>query len=369
MTGPQDVFGPMLIGTLLDAILLGTLLLQVASYFHKYPNDRWWFKCLVAYLTVADIANTVCDFITVYDPLVLNIGTILSRPPKLLPADAITTTLVSTPVQLFMAWRIKIITGNRILPSIISVMSLMSLGGAVWLASGVIREKGVNFIESSDIKHASYMWLITSTVTDITITGVIFSIVLRRRKTRAISSSPMDSHVSRVLRLTIEAGAVTALATCADLIVFLTVTAGPYFFIWDFTISKLYSNSLLASSVFTQPAILLRTYDYGTCRLNARPNKVTQPDTKPALFLEDSTVNSSKGRASTFFHEGHEGARRSGMPLAIHYQTSTIASFSSPEGTRIDPVERYRNNGTLPTDMELGTIPPRSDKMLYRLEE
>ncbi|EEB92069.1 hypothetical protein MPER_09475, partial [Moniliophthora perniciosa FA553] len=147
-------------------------------------------------------------------------------------------------------------------------------------------------------------------------------------------------------------GTITALATCADVIVFLTVTfqAGPYFFIWDFTISKLYSNSLLAS-------------------LNARPTQSTQADTKAALFLDDSTLQSSKGRASAFFHDGHEGPRRSGMPLAVHYQTSTIASFSSPGPTRIDPHERYHSNGTLPVDMELGAIPSQSTKALYRLEE
>ncbi|ESK90568.1 hypothetical protein Moror_4273 [Moniliophthora roreri MCA 2997] len=350
MSSPQHVFGPMLIGTLLDAILLGTLTLQVLSYFHKYPNDRWWFKCLVAYLMAADIANTVCDFTTVWEPLVQNYGKVLDHSPRLLPADAITTTLISTPVQLFMAWRIKIITRNKVIPCILAIMSAVSLGGGIWLSIGVVTETGVNFIQNSNIKHASYMWLITSTVTDVTITSIIMYVLISRRKIRSSISSPMDSHISRVLRLTVEAGTITALATCADVIVFLTVTAGPYFFIWDFTISKLYSNSLLAS-------------------LNARPTKSTQPDTKAALFLEDTTLQSAKGRASASFHDGHEGPRRGVIPLTVHYQTSTIASFSSPEPTRIDPHERYRSNGTLPADMELGTIPPQSTKALYRLEE
>ncbi|KAK1221187.1 hypothetical protein PQX77_015999 [Marasmius sp. AFHP31] len=276
MPGPRDVLVPMFIGMLLDVVLLGTLAIQVISYFHNYSRDRWWFKCLVVYLMVTELANTLCDILTVYEPLVANYGTIFTGSPRLLPADAITTTLVSTAVQLFMAWRIGILMGSVIPKLIITAMSIVSAVGAVWLASGVITVVGTNFRQSKTIRDASYMWLISSSVTDVTITlCIIFVYVKRVLNHRASGSSITDTQVSRVLRLSIESGTITALATISDLIVFLSVHTGPYFFIWDFALSKLYTNSLLAS-------------------LNARPTHTSlELEPKAMLFIDDPTFSCS----------------------------------------------------------------------------
>ncbi|KAJ8074369.1 hypothetical protein PM082_015255 [Marasmius tenuissimus] len=225
MPGPRDLFVPMFFGMLLDVALLGTLSIQVISYFHNYSRDRWWFKCLVVYLMVAELANTVCDILTVYEPLVTHYGTIFADSPRLLPADAITTTFVSTAVQLFMAWRIGILMGSVIPRLIITAMSIVSTVGAVWLASGVINVVETNFRQpTTTIRDASCLWLISSSITDVTITlCIIFVYVKRALSHRASGSNIMDTQVSRVLKLSIESGTITALATISDLVVFLSV--------------------------------------------------------------------------------------------------------------------------------------------------
>ncbi|KAJ8094085.1 hypothetical protein PM082_023293 [Marasmius tenuissimus] len=219
---------------------------------------------------------------------------------------------------------------------IITAMSIVSTVGAVWLASGVITVAGTNFLQSTTIRDASYVWLISSSVTDVTITlCIIFVYVKRARNNRASGRSVADSQVSRVLKLSIESGTITALATISDLIVFLSVHTGPYFFIWDFSLSKLYTNSLLAS-------------------LNARPTKTSSgPEPRAMLFIDDSTISSSSGgpskRNTAAFsvqggHHGYHHNNRSNVPLSVHYQTTTIATFDAPN----DPRQ---------PDIEMGTIP------------
>ncbi|KAJ8095998.1 hypothetical protein PM082_015219 [Marasmius tenuissimus] len=167
---------------------------------------------------VTELANTLCDILTVYEPLVTNYG---MDPRSLHPA---VSTLVSTAVQLFMAWRIRILMRSVIPQLIITAMSIVSTVGAVWLASGVITVAGTNFLQSTTIRDASYVWLISSSVTDVTITlCIIFVYVKRARNNRASGRSVADSQVSRVLKLSNESGTITALATISDLIVFLSV--------------------------------------------------------------------------------------------------------------------------------------------------
>ncbi|KAJ8096029.1 hypothetical protein PM082_015250 [Marasmius tenuissimus] len=160
-------------------------------------------------------------------------------------------------------------------------MSIVSTVGAIWLASGVVNVVGTNFRQSTTIRDGSYLWLISSSITDVTITFcIIFVYVKRALSHRASGSSIMDTQVSRVLRLSIESGTITALATIGVLVVFLSVHTGPYFFIWDFALSKLYTNSLLAS-------------------LNARPTHTSlELEPKAMLFIDDPTISSSSGATS-----------------------------------------------------------------------
>ncbi|ESK90569.1 hypothetical protein Moror_4274 [Moniliophthora roreri MCA 2997] len=266
--GPEDVFGPMLIGLLLDAILLGALAVQVIQYFYRYRRDRWWFKLLVAYLFLVDIVNTACDFGTVWEPLILKFGSrqAVGQAPHLLPADPVTTTLISTPVQLFMAWRLRIITKSKIIPVVIVLFSFCSLGGGAWLSYNIFHDT-IDEIRSSMTQKASSTWLISSAVTDVLITIAIVYIMVTRRKG---TNADLNNHLGRVMRLTVEAGAVTTFAVISALIVFMTVHQGPYFLIWDLSISKLYSLSLITS-------------------LNARPVRQQFPKEKAALFPDQSS--------------------------------------------------------------------------------
>ncbi|KAK7032156.1 hypothetical protein VNI00_013330 [Paramarasmius palmivorus] len=266
-------------------------------------RDRWWFKLLVAYLFIVDITNTACDFATVWEPLIQNWGKlqVLGQSPRFLPADPVTTTLISTPVQLFMAWRVKIITKSNILPIIIALCSLVSLGnaysytlqtypqtretgGGAWLSFNIFSDT-FEGSHNSMTKDSSSTWLISSAVTDVLITVAIVRIMVTRRN--GVDAN-LNNHLARIMRLTVEAGAITTLAVISTLIVFLSVRQGPYFLIWDFSISKLYSLSLIVS-------------------LNARPLRDRLPQERPALFLDTSkNTNTSGGSIPSAINSSNE---------------------------------------------------------------
>ncbi|KAI3609064.1 hypothetical protein WG66_010987 [Moniliophthora roreri] len=289
--GPEDVFGPMLIGLLLDAILLGALAVQVIQYFYRYRRDRWWFKLLVAYLFLVDIVNTACDFGTVWEPLILKFGSrqavgqaphrrSSSRPSDngrlfILPMSRISGTEIhlldadinTRPVVYGMAAQNhhqKQNHSRRHSPFLI--LFPREIGGGAWLSYNIFHDT-IDEIRSSMTQKASSTWLISSAVTDVLITIAIVYIMVTRRKG---TNADLNNHLGRVMRLTVEAGAVTTFAVISALIVFMTVHQGPYFLIWDLSISKLYSLSLITS-------------------LNARPVRQQFPKEKAALFPDQSS--------------------------------------------------------------------------------
>jgi len=160
----------------------------------------------------------------------------------LLPGDAVSIVAVSTPVQMFTAWRISVITGSVILPFIISVLSVVSFGGGLLVTIFVsIRNE---FREFQSFSGAVIVWLVSSAVCDVLIT-VVLTYSLTTRKTGHFRA--VDDQINRIIRLTVQTGAITAVAALADVILFLVFPATTLNFIPDFPLSKLYTISLLST--------------------------------------------------------------------------------------------------------------------------
>ncbi|KAE9395186.1 hypothetical protein BT96DRAFT_159463 [Gymnopus androsaceus JB14] len=247
----SKIFTPLFIGTLLNILLLGVTSMQALYYFQTYKRDPIWFRLLVSYLTLAELVNTICDIAIVYEPLILRYGSPVPFTPKFLPADAVITALISTPVQLFMAWRIKKITKSTLLCALTTFASLCSLAGGVWLSISSITDSPFNQSQSSQGPDRTpvIIWLAFSGATDLLIIFIVAGSLMKKRKRYhdASNDPALDSTFNRVIMRNIQTGSVTAFAVLTELVVFLTINGVPYFFIWDLILSKLYTNSLLTS--------------------------------------------------------------------------------------------------------------------------
>ncbi|KAF9258875.1 hypothetical protein L218DRAFT_709993 [Marasmius fiardii PR-910] len=249
--GPPSVaaiYGPLFIGMFLSTILYGVTVLQTVIYFmrfYKRPGDYPWIQCFVIYLFVADTISTVASFGTLYEPLIMKAGR---------PDIQITSPFFLPAVQFFMAWRIKKLskskivstTSSRIVTAIICSLSLASLAGAIWL--GVSVKQKPRFEDFVEFKGAPALWLVTAAVADILIAVTLVYILVRRNSSdiseiRVVKNDKID----RILRLPVQTGTLTAVAALSDAIIFLCVPNTTIFFIWDLSLSKLYSNSVLSS--------------------------------------------------------------------------------------------------------------------------
>ncbi|KAF7420874.1 hypothetical protein PC9H_011392 [Pleurotus ostreatus] len=283
-TGPPDVrllFGPMLLGVFLNMILYGILIVQMLSYFKMYRNDSLYMKLFVGYLLVVETANTALDMHIMYEPLILNFGLpdTIKRFPTLFVTEPLIIVLVSTPIQLFFAWRIYKVTRSYWVPAVIFLFSITALAGGVWTTAklGIIQL----FSRKPELHTPALLWFLSASVADICIT-VALVVSLTRRKT---GFERTDSVIDKIIR--------------------------SRNFIWDLALSKLYSNCLLST-------------------LNARETLVNHPSLGSSNGNVNCNISASGPRRHT----------ESFMPLrAPNFYELDTHVVKAREGSLVDDLE------------------------------
>ncbi|KAH9477705.1 hypothetical protein JR316_0009931 [Psilocybe cubensis] len=152
--------------------------------------------------------------------------------------------LLSTPVQFFIAWRIKVVSQSTIMPAIIVFFGICSfIGGvAVFVMTVQISER----MNLTVVEPALIVWLGSSAVADALITlSLSMSLFLR-------TWFGLWRDTARLLNAT---GTITTIFALADFIVFLLLPATNINFVFDFTLCKLYTNSLLSTLNSRDPQV------------------------------------------------------------------------------------------------------------------
>ncbi|KAK7051596.1 hypothetical protein VNI00_004575, partial [Paramarasmius palmivorus] len=204
--------------------------------------DRLFLKCFVLLLFVADAAH--CVFIVVYlhDSVIEHFddASFLVNTNWMFNAEPALSGMISGMVQAFFGWRVKVITGSWILFVVIQICSsaVFLMGIATAIACGIVK----TFTDFYSIKAIVIIWLICTTVADIVITSAL---VFHLRKFRT-GIRDTDSHIDRIIRLTVPTGMLTAICAMTDLLVFVTGSDGTHL-IFNCILPKLYTNSFLSS--------------------------------------------------------------------------------------------------------------------------
>ncbi|KAJ3776562.1 hypothetical protein FB446DRAFT_283591 [Lentinula raphanica] len=236
-------FGPMLIGVYLNMILYGILLNQMYFYFQTYKTDALWIRLLAAYLFVMETANTILDMAMMYQPLITEYGTekAVANFPILFMTEPIVIVLISAPIQCFFAWRINKITKSYYVPIIIIVLALASTVGGV--ITGVKIAILKLFSRKPELHWSALLWFIPSCVADLLIT---FTLVLSLSK-RKTGFGATDSAIDKLIRMTVQTGMITAICAIGDVAFFMALPHTALNFLWDLSLSKLYTNCLMSN--------------------------------------------------------------------------------------------------------------------------
>ncbi|KAK7001517.1 hypothetical protein R3P38DRAFT_1797461 [Favolaschia claudopus] len=261
MTSHSFAPGPMLIGLFLSLMIYGSVVTQMVRYFVTYKRDSTFLKCLMTYLLIAQTATIVMQCGIIYQPLIVDSKTEADNgvTPKressetifspgaysdwnlVIPSEAILITLVATPIQLFSGWRISVITGSFVLPGIIALLSLSSFGSGINMAVLVFRHR--RYSEFPALTAPAVVWLSLSAACDVVI-ALGLSHALYTRKQGLLGG--IDTHLNRIIRLTLETGSLTAFTALLDVILCTAIPLTSTNFIADLPLSGVYTWSILA---------------------------------------------------------------------------------------------------------------------------
>ncbi|KAJ7496664.1 hypothetical protein FB451DRAFT_1208348 [Mycena latifolia] len=241
---PKLVLGPFMLGVMFNIGLEGALVVQFWHYWETFRTDKTWIRLFLLYLFVLETANTGFGIAIVWGPLMTNYGTPAAMTffPTYLPAQPFVTTLISTPMQIFVAWRIYVNTRSIWVPLAISICAIGSFAGAYWTGITLIMVK--TFLRKAEVNHPGIVWSAFSTSADCLMTMALTFILLKNQR-----KGGSNAHGStKAIQVTIQTGIVTAIFAVLDISLFLTqVPDNTISFIWDFGLSKLFSNILIAT--------------------------------------------------------------------------------------------------------------------------
>ncbi|KAJ3868173.1 hypothetical protein EV359DRAFT_77925 [Lentinula novae-zelandiae] len=234
--------GPRLIGILFNWSLLGVLTTQVYIYYLNFPKDLKWHKVLVYIVYLLDWAQTCSASYDAFHWFVYGWGSIdaLYDLYSTFLNVPILSSVIAAIVQAFFAWRIWRLTQSRIISILIVLLALLQLGGGIAVGIFVWRDSS-EVARSDGLVSAVGVRLAGSALAD-TVIAISMTYFLLRSKSQVMGH--MNNVVTRLIRLTIETGTMTAIAAIVDLVFFLKATNGLHQ-VSGVILCKLYSNSLL----------------------------------------------------------------------------------------------------------------------------
>ncbi|KAG5733766.1 hypothetical protein E4T56_gene8192 [Termitomyces sp. T112] len=234
--------GPMLIGTTLNILLYGITISQLYLYHISSNRDGPWIRSLVYLLFVGDTVQTLFTVLYLYDSLIKHFGNIayLMTGNWVFSTDPALTGMLGGLVQVFFAWRVKVLTRSIMITIVIFLCAASSffMGIATAVAISIVPR----FVEFQRFKVIVIIWLVCSSFADIVITATLVSYLTKRRT----GFSQTDTYIDRVIRLTVQTGFITAIWAFVDLMVYLLNPTGLHL-LFNFPLSKLYTNSLMSS--------------------------------------------------------------------------------------------------------------------------
>lgn len=236
--------GPWLVAGVLQAFLMGIIVVQAHDYFLLYKTDSKWLRWTVVWLILANLACCCADIYVVYYAFVLSFGEIV----KVLSAHAaqfatlFLSPFVAAAVQVFFAVRAFKVNQNLYVALVMGLLILTSLGA--WLAVAI--ESLIAGVEQARLSHILTFVQVagwSTAGTDVVISAVFVSQLAKSKKG---FSSTTDHIVSRLLAMAVGTAGVTAVIAIVNaLSFFLNNSTSSFWIICNWTIPRVYTISML----------------------------------------------------------------------------------------------------------------------------
>ncbi|KZT27244.1 hypothetical protein NEOLEDRAFT_1177017 [Neolentinus lepideus HHB14362 ss-1] len=238
------VLGPTLIGVMFNVFLFGCVVTQCYMYFITFKTDALRTRILVWFLLIADALNSAFECVVAYGYTITDFGDFeaASNGNWRAGTGPVLIGVIAATVQGFYAWRVYRLTQMRWFFILICILIFLQfLGATLTGIAGSIITPLVQW-NRWEVRVPIVVWLVLAALVDCLITFTLTFHLKQSRTGFAIT----DDLITRIIRLTVQTGMLTALWAVLDLILYLSLSS-PVHLIFNLALPKLYTNSLLST--------------------------------------------------------------------------------------------------------------------------
>jgi len=248
-TGIADSFGPAYIGGMVTMILYGITSLQTYMYFMNYRDDGVATKSFVVALWILDTLHVSLMCHALYYYLIINYGDAAALADGVwsLFASVAVNLCIACSVQGFFTVKIFYLCRNNVrwlvtTPIIVSVVAHLGFG----IETVVLIFIKKQFSSLSQLTFYAVTPFGAALVISDTLITIALCVLLRERGSRTVFPRTKRL-VDTLVIYAINRCLLTSLVAIVEVVMWAVDTQSSWFMAIDFTIGKLYANSLLAS--------------------------------------------------------------------------------------------------------------------------
>jgi len=238
-------WGAAYIGMVVAAILYGITTLQTYIYYSHYPNDKKSLKFLVAFLWVVDTLSLLLVCHGLYTYLV----TSFANPFGLLKivwsigVDPALGGLVALMAHGYLGYRVwRICNKNMILGIVMVILSLACF--AISIVAVVVANRFVFWTDTPELKWLAITASSLTVAVETIIAVVLCAYLHKRRHTGMMSTQKL---VRKIIIYAVNTGVAAVLMSVMDLVMYLAFPGTLIFLPFNFIVTKVYANALLAN--------------------------------------------------------------------------------------------------------------------------
>ncbi|KAJ7704513.1 hypothetical protein B0H17DRAFT_1224618 [Mycena rosella] len=247
--------GPLILGFAFQQLLLGMIFAQARLYYVGCAaRDGKLYSFLVGMMVVLNVLEGVMDIHVLYRTIVTHYGDFqyFDMQTWTMWAEPGITALIGFLAQIFFIERCVrvtnyspyVIAGLSLLRDAdVSTVALLSLGSGVAVSISFSKVKLFSLLAKIPIPIA--FWLISTAVTDFTITAILCVALWRSR--RNTSYTRTETVISKLIRLSIETSLVTAVVALANLGLYFGMITTAYHLLPQLSICRVYTITVLVT--------------------------------------------------------------------------------------------------------------------------
>ncbi|PBK75450.1 hypothetical protein ARMSODRAFT_970103 [Armillaria solidipes] len=237
-------FGPLVTGVWMQQLLMGFILAQMADYYRDhFTHDTLFNKTIVSLLLFFNLFIGGLDFHVLYRTSVLGYGNYeaFDLQQWTMWTEPGFTAIVGFVAQVFFLVRCWRITRSTIIVVLLTVLVLFSFGSGLAVCGSFIEKKRFSLLGQFSLPIT--LWLISTSVADIGIAGVLVFYLLKSRTT----FKKTDRVIYRLIQTSMETSAFTALIAILNLILFLPLQNTAYHLLPQFSMSRVYTLTVMVT--------------------------------------------------------------------------------------------------------------------------